>query len=72
MSKKSHQEKLEENWPDRKAHASLVQVENKILEGLKSVHPGRVDRHGNCSEGVSLEHTLADPNLAEQTAREFS
>ena len=72
MSKKSHKGKSKEVWPDRKAHASLVHVENKLLEGLQSVRPNRVDRHGNCPECVSLEHTLADPSLAQQTAREFS
>ena len=53
---------LEAVQQQRKANASLSDIENSVLEGLKSQHPELAD--GDHSALIQLEHQLADPHSA--------
>ena len=50
--------------PERKANASLTDIENSVLEGLKSQQSKLTDANGNRPSLIQLEHELADPHSA--------
>lgn len=60
------------NYPDRKAHASLADVEGRLLAGMSRSHPGLVDPDGTCPQCVALEYLLADEYHAQATASEMT
>ena len=60
------------NYPDRKAHASLAQVEGRLLAGMSRSHPELVEDDGSCPQCVSLEHELADEYQAQAAASKLT
>ena len=64
--------KSDANYPDRKAHASLAQVENQLLAGIRNSIPSLVEEDGSCPQCVTLEHELADEYQAQATASEMT
>ncbi|NIP92162.1 MAG: hypothetical protein GWO24_01265 [Akkermansiaceae bacterium] len=72
MAQKDFSRTTEDGYPDRKAHANLADVENRLLAGLSRTNPNLVDADGNCSQCVALEHELADEYQAQSTASELT
>lgn len=62
----------EANYPDRKAHANLAQVENQLLAGLSRSNPNLVEADGSCPQCVSLEHELADEYHGQEAAAKLT
>jgi hypothetical protein len=58
-------------WPDRKAHASLSAIEHSVLEGLRSQHPELSNAPSDHTSLIQLEHELADPTTAAQSAQDL-
>jgi len=72
MAQKGPKGMNEGGYPDRKAHANLADVENRLLAGLSKSNPSLVDSDGTCPQCVSLEYELADEYQAQATASEMT
>ncbi len=72
MAQKGPHHLRDRDYPDRKAHASLADVEGRLLAGLRKANPALVDPDGSCPQCVALEHALADEYLAQALASELT